>query len=67
MFYTTKQGQTWDQIALATLGSELQMHRLMEANPTHRHTVFFSAGTVLTIPAQPTPSDNSEFLPPWKK
>jgi hypothetical protein len=65
--YTTRQGQAWDQISKETLGSEKYMHELMQANPTHRYTVFFSAGTVLTIPETQITDNKPETLPPWKR
>ena len=64
--YTTKQGQAWDEVARQALGSEQLMHRLLEANPQHRYTVFFSAGTELVVPDIET-DDKPETLPPWKK
>jgi len=64
--YTTKQGQTWDQIALEALGNEKLMHLLLQENPEHRFTVFFSAGTELKVPDVST-DDKPETLPPWKK
>lgn len=64
--YTTSQGQAWDEIARDALGDEHFMHRLMEENPEHRYTVFFSAGTVLEVPEIES-DDRPETLPPWKK
>ena len=63
--YTTTQGDTWDIISLKMYGTEKQMHTLIEANPAHRETVFFSANIVLNIPdiAVSTPSS----LPPWRR
>jgi hypothetical protein len=65
--YTTRQGQAWDQIAKETLGSEKYMHELIMANPVHRYTVFFSAGTVLAVPQIGTDDNTPETLPPWKR
>lgn len=64
--YTTIQGDTWDIVALKCYQDEKQMHRLIEANPEHRDTVFFSAGVELAIPAIEI-SQISEALPPWKQ
>lgn len=66
--YTTKQGDTWDIIAKAQLGSEFQMHQLIELNFKHRDILIFSSGIELNIPdVNPRPSTNSEQLPPWKR
>ncbi len=48
--YTTSQGETWDAIAKALWGDEKLLHLLVAANPEHRATLLFSAGTVLTVP-----------------
>lgn len=64
--YTTRQGQAWDQIAKEALGSEKMMHHLIQANPEHRYTVFFSAGVKLEIP-DVEPGKKPKELPPWKR
>lgn len=59
--YTTVQGDTWDIVAKKAFGNEKLMHLIIEVNPQHRATVFFSAGIVLQLPvvtiapAQPRP------------
>lgn len=63
--YLTIQGDTWDIIALKTLGSEKLMGRLIEANIEYADTVIFGAGVKLTVPEYAAPAD--EFLPPWKR
>ncbi|NPV30556.1 MAG: phage tail protein [Firmicutes bacterium] len=63
--YVTMQGDTWDLIALRVYGSEKYMTKLIEANPEHRETVFFSAGIRLKVPEITTPVPSK--LPPWKR
>lgn len=63
--YTTIQGDTWDLIALRTCGSENYMTKLIEANPEHRETVFFSANVKLKVPEIATPIPSK--LPPWRR
>lgn len=63
--YTTKQGDTWDIIALEQMGSEIYMDALIEANSKHNTTVIFSAGITLTIPDTDIPTATT--LPPWKR
>ncbi len=64
--YTTKQGDTWDSIALKQVGTESAMTELIEANPQHRTIVRFPAGVVLSIPEVSTVI-TPESLPPWKR
>lgn len=63
--YTTIQGDTWDIIALRTLGSETEMGRLINANIEQADTVIFPAGIRLVIPDEP--DTVSSLLPPWKR
>ena len=66
--YTTKQGDTWDLIALKmypTIGGEKLMDVLLEHNPAHIHTVVFSANVILNIPDVEVPVVSS--LPAWKR
>ncbi len=65
MTYITVQGDTWDLISLKVYGSEKYMTELIEANPKHRETVFFSANVKLKVPEIETPVP--EELPPWKR
>lgn len=63
--YSTIQGDTWDVIALKTLGSEMYMSRIIERNIEYADTLVFSAGVRLTIPdVEPKAS---VLLPPWKR
>lgn len=63
--YTTIQGDTWDIIALRTLGSETEMGRLINANIEQADRVIFPAGIRLTIPEEQDAVSN--LLPPWKR
>lgn len=65
MTYTTIQGDTWDVIALKTLGNEMYMSQLVEANIDYADIVVFPAGYVINIPE--IQATNSELLPPWKR
>lgn len=61
--YTTKQGQTWDEIALEVYGDEIYADYLMQSNYENLDTLIFSAGTVLKTPdlEQEVGGDT----PPW--
>ena len=66
--YRTRQGDTWDLIALRMypkLGAEKLMDVLLEANSAWRHIVIFPANIVLDIPDVPVPVVT--LLPPWKR
>ena len=63
--YTTKQGDTWDVIALRQMGSEKYMNQLIEANSRYNQWVIFPAGAVLVIPEVTIATATS--LPPWKR
>jgi len=63
--YITKQGDTFDIIALQQYNDEFQASTLMQANPTHISTVIFPAGVTLTIPD--IEDEAASTLPPWKR
>jgi hypothetical protein len=62
--YITVQGDTWDKIALTTLGSEYLLPILLEANKQHRKIVIFSGGLSITVPEVDTAivTDRPEWL-----
>lgn len=64
--YATRQGDTWDMIALRTLGAERYMDLLIDANPAHNYVSRFNDGVVLTVPALPAPVRPAS-LPPWRR
>lgn len=63
--YTTKQGDTWDGIALQQMGSEKYMNQLIEANSQNNQWVVFPAGVVLVVPE--VTMATATTLPPWKR
>ena len=64
--YTTIQGDTWDSIAYAQLGSEMYTHLLIEANLAYKDVYIFTDGVVLNIPDINTDTVAVK-LPPWKR
>ncbi|MGG1599317.1 tail protein X [Paenibacillus naphthalenovorans] len=64
--YTTKSGDTWDQIARSQLGEQLLVSVLMDSNPDYIETLIFQAGVQLIIPNAVTQTI-SKNLPPWKR
>lgn len=63
--YITKQGDTFDIIALRLYDDEFKASLLMEANPKHVSIITFQAGVSLKYPI--IEGDIPETLPPWKR
>ncbi|MHC1791779.1 tail protein X [Solidesulfovibrio sp.] len=64
--YATIQGDLWDAIAYRLWGNEKLFHKLMEANPQHRHVVIFPANVILAVPQLTTELTATAMDPPWK-
>lgn len=64
--YTTRQGDTWDAIALDAYGTEMLAGYLQQANPGYANLVYFPAGIVLNIPSTPTEAMAGPSAP-WKR
>ena len=62
----TKQGDTWDILALRQYGDEAFMSELIKANLNYRGIMIFSAGVQLNTPEIDTIPMSSN-LPPWKR
>ncbi|MDL2279066.1 hypothetical protein LJC15_00180 [Desulfovibrio sp. OttesenSCG-928-G11] len=67
--HSTVQGQAWDQIAKSRLGSEFQMHKLLEQNWQSRAVLLFSGDKTVSLPenAAPTAKSPTQSVPPWKR
>lgn len=63
--YTTVQGDMWDSIAHAQLGSTDLTDKLMNANLQYLEYYIFPAGIVLTLPE--IKESVSSTLPLWKQ
>lgn len=70
-YYTTSQGDTFDQIALKTLGSELLVEPILVENAEYLNIWRFDEGVVLRIPKQDEQQTAkqaySEQLPSWRE
>lgn len=64
--YTTRQGDTFDELALQVYNSEKKAHLLIEANPDYADVLIFDAGVELTIPIYEG-TDQPETLAPWRR
>ena len=65
--YTTRQGDTWDNIAYLAYGDSFSMQRILDANPQVAILDELPAGITLNIPIVPEPTLDTELLPPWKR
>jgi phage tail protein X len=63
--YTTKEGDTFDSLALNFYGEEKYSLFIMQLNPDSISTLIFDYGVKLKIPII-TINDTST-LPPWKR
>lgn len=67
--YTTKNGQTWDQIAYEAYGDEHYCDRIMDANRDKLEYFVFPSGIVLNLPEKEavTGSTVSSDFPTWRE
>lgn len=63
--YTTEQGDMWDSIAYAQLGSVSYADKIMNFNPAYLSYFIFPAGIVLALPDNTT--ERVDDMPPWKQ
>lgn len=64
--YTTKNGDTYDLLAIAAYNDEKMASYIIKANPQHMKTLVFEEGVVLKIPVL----ENAQLpstLPPWRR
>lgn len=65
MAYITKEGQTWDQIAVEVYGKETMADVLMRNNPKQIGIFIFPSGVELITPDADI--TNRAEMPPWRK
>lgn len=63
--YTTIDGDTFDALALEFFNDEKAASVIIQVNPDYCDTLIFSAGVVLTIPAEVAVT-KPKTLPPWR-
>lgn len=64
--YVTKQGDMFDSIAFAQLGSTNFTDALMKENQQYHADYIFSAGIELTLP-DVSSYVQSDAIPPWRR
>ena len=63
--YITRQGDTFDIIALDYYNDEFESSRIASANPQYAGVIVFDAGIALNIPIIAKSAVSQ--LPPWKR
>lgn len=64
--YTTKEGDTFDMIALNFYDEEKMATTIIEANPDYSDVIIFDADVELIIPIVEY-VDGIETTPPWRR
>jgi len=65
---TTKQGDTWDMLALRIYGSDKLGYVLLQANPNYMRILYLPAGLLLIVPQLPDGARRTRSkLPPWER
>ena len=64
--YTTREGDTFDALALEMYGEERLAHYIIEFNPDHADVLIFDANVALRLPIVEN-TETPETLPPWRR
>ena len=64
--YTTREGDTFDALALTMYGEERLAHRIIQYNPDTADVVVFGPNVELRLPIYES-ADTPETLPPWRR
>ena len=64
--YTTREGDTFDALALEMYGEERLSHYIIEFNPDYADVLIFDANVELLLPVVEE-AETPETLPPWRR
>ena len=64
--YTTREGDTFDALALQLYNDERLAHYIIEFNPDYADVVIFDANVALRLPIVEG-AETPETLPPWRR
>ena len=64
--YTTREGDTFDALALQLYNDERLAHYIIEFNPDYADVVIFDANVALRLPIVED-AETPEALPPWRR
>ena len=64
--YTTREGDTFDALALSMYGEERLAHYIIEFNPDYADVIIFDANVKICLPVVEN-AETPETLPPWRR
>lgn len=64
--YTTREGDTFDALALEMYGAETLSHYIIEFNPDYADVLIFEANVALRLPIVED-AELPDTLPPWRR
>ena len=64
--YTTREGDTFDALALEMYGEETLAHYIIEFNPDYADVLIFDANVALRLPIVEN-AEMPDTLPPWRR
>ena len=64
--YTTREGDTFDALALQMYNEETLAHYIIEFNPDYADVLIFDANVALRLPIIED-AETPETLPPWRR
>ena len=64
--YTTREGDTFDALALEMYGEETLSHYIIEFNPDYADVLIFEANVALRLPIVAN-VETPDTLPPWRR
>lgn len=64
--YITREGDTFDALALEMYGEETLAHYIIEMNPDYADVLIFEANVALRLPIVEE-AETPETLPPWRR
>ena len=64
--YKTRQGDTFDALALEMYGEETLAHYIIEFNPDYADVLIFDANVPLRLPIVEN-VETPDTLPPWRR
>lgn len=64
--YTTREGDTFDALALEMYGEETLAHYIIEFNPDYADVLIFDANVALRLPIVED-VEKPDTLPPWRR
>ena len=64
--YITREGDTFDALALEMYGEETLSHYIIEFNPDYADVLIFDANVLLLLPIVED-AEKPDTLPPWRR